>query len=85
MKYDVAWGPRAEAMLAAAWLAAPDRAAVTRAASRLDAQLAVDPLHLGESRTYSVHRIAFDPPLGIEFEVVEDDKRVIVQGVFAVS
>lgn len=85
MRYNVAWGPRAEAMLAAIWLAAQDRAAVTRSASRLDAQLASDPLHLGESRTSSVHRIAFDSPLGVEFEIVEDDKLVIVQGVFAVS
>jgi hypothetical protein len=85
MKYDVVWGPRAEAMLAAIWVAAPNRAAVTSAAARIDKRLAIDPLHLGESRTSSVHRYAFHPPLGIEFEVVEDDKRVIVQGVFRVD
>ncbi len=85
MKYSVIWQRVAEGELAPVWLAASDRNAVTRAASRLDAQLASDPLHLGESRTSSVHRIAFDSPLGVEFEIVEDDKLVIVQGVFAVS
>ncbi len=85
MRYEVVWGPRAEGMLASAWLAATDRNAVTHATASLTAHLAYDPLRLGESRTSSVHRIAYYPPLGVEFEVVEDDKRVIVQGVFTVS
>lgn len=83
MNYEVVWGPVAEQMLAAVWLATVDRGAVTRASSWLDRQLAVDPLRLGESRESSVRRVAFRPPIGIEFEVIEDDKRVIVQGVFA--
>jgi hypothetical protein len=33
----------------------------------------------------TVHRLAFYAPLGIEFEVIENDKRVIVQAVFAVA
>ncbi len=85
MSYEVVWGPRAEGMLADAWLDAFDRNAVTEAAANLDLQLAHDPLRLGESRTSSVHRVAYFLPLGVEFEVVEDDKRVIVQGVFTVS
>ena len=85
MKYEVVWGPRAEGMLATAWLDAFDQIAVTEAAASLDSQLAHDPLRLGESRTSSVHRVAYFPPLGVEFEVVEDDKRVIVQGVFTIS
>ena len=78
MRYSVVWQRVAEGELAAIWLAASDRDEVTRAASRLDARLAIDPLHPGESRTFSVHRISFDSPLGIEFEIVEDDARVIV-------
>ena len=85
MSYEVVWGPRAEGMLATAWLDASDRNAVTYAAAGLDAQLADDPLRLGESRKSSVHRVAYFTPLGVEFEVVEDDKRVIVQGVFTIS
>ncbi len=85
MRYVVVWGPLTEEMLASAWLAATDRNAVTHAAAILASQLAHDPLRLGESRTSSVHRVAYYLPLGVEFEVVEDDKRVIVQGVFTVS
>jgi hypothetical protein len=82
MNYGVFWIAEAEQELAAAWLAFPDRNAVTQAANLLDKQLRVDPLHTGESRQSSVRRIAFEPPLGIEFEVIEDDKKVRVLGVW---
>ena len=68
--------------MAATWLAFPDRNAVTRAANEFDRQLRVNPLHFGESRQSSVRRIAIEPPLGIEFEVIEDDKKVRVLGVW---
>lgn len=82
MRYEVLWGPVAVQQLAAIWLAAADRNAVTAAADRLDRWLARIPLQLGESRTSSVHRVAYHDPIGVEYEVIEDDKRVIVQGVF---
>ena len=82
MNYRVYWIAEAEQELAAAWLAFPDRNAVTRAANELDKQLRDDPLHTGESRQSSVRRLAFEPPLGIEFEVIEDDKKVRVLGVW---
>src|SRR6185437_14457657 len=62
MKYAVLWDARAEADLAAVWLAAADRHAVARAAHWFDAQLARAPLRLGESRASSVHRLAFYSP-----------------------
>jgi len=83
--YQVDWGPIAENMLATAWLAFPDRNAVTRAAAWLDRQLATSPLTTGRRRSSSVHRAAYRTPLGIEFEVIEDDKRVIVQGLWVAS
>ena len=83
MKYEVLWDARAEADLAAVWLAVTDRQAVTFASTWFDKQLSRSPLQLGESRASSVHRLAFHSPLGIEFEVIEDDKRVVVQAVFA--
>ena len=83
MKYEVLWDARAESDLAAVWLAAADRQAVGRAATWFDYHLARSPLQLGESRKSTVHRLAFFAPLGVEFEVIEDDKRVIVQAVFA--
>jgi len=85
MKYQVTWGPRAEEMLTDIWLVAADRKAVTQASHWLEQQLAFKPLELGESRASSVQRVAFRPPLGIEFEVIEHDKRVVVQGVFAAT
>ena len=59
--------------------------AVTRAAEWLDRQLGKDPLHMGIPGTSSVHRVAFRTPLEIEYEVIEDGKKVIVRGVFGAS
>lgn len=85
MNYDVRWDATAENELAAIWLAARDRAGVTRASAWIEARLATRPLILGTPRTSSVHRVAFCHPLGVEFDVIEDDKRVIVRAVFAIS
>lgn len=85
MNHRVDWTHGAERQLAAVWLAATDRGAVTAAAAWLDDELALDPLHFGQPLDSSVHRVASFDRLGIEFEVIEDDKRVIVQGVFAIS
>ena len=84
MNYTVIWGRIAETHLAAVWLAAPDQAAVTAAAHRLERRLTRDPLRCGEARESSVHRVDFEFPLGAEFEVIEDDKKVIVQGIWLV-
>lgn len=85
MKYAVTWKDKAEQELAAIWTASGDQDAVTRAADVLDRVLGHAPLRVGESRTSSVHRIAYFPPLGVEYEVIVDDLRVIVQAVFAAS
>ena len=85
MNYRVEWTSEAENDLAGLWNAAADRNAMTAASAWLDDQLAVDPLHFGEPWASSVHRIAVDDPIGIEFEVIEDDKLVIVHGVFAIG
>jgi hypothetical protein len=71
-------------MLATIWLASSERDAVTRAAALIDRELERHPLTFGESRESSVHRVAFIHPIGIEYEIIEDDKKVIVQGVWAV-
>jgi hypothetical protein len=85
MSYRVEWTVEAENDLAVRWNTAGDRNTVTAAAQWLDEHLERDPLHFGEPWTSSVHRIAIRDPIGIEFEVIEDDKRVIVHGVFAVG
>ena len=81
MKYTVGWVPIAEQELAAIWPASADREAVTRAAHQLDQRLRIIPLSVGESRQSSVRRVAFELPLAIEFEVIEDDKKVRVLAV----
>ncbi len=84
MTYRVDWSKAAERELSAAWSAAGDRNAVAFASHALDAALASDPLRFGKPRESSVSRVAYLAPLGVEFYVVEDDKRVVVLGVFAV-
>lgn len=78
MSYALEFVPVAEDGLAAAWLAAADRNAVAAASYRIELELVRRPLDLGESRSSSVHRTYSDRPLGVEFEVIEDDKRVRV-------
>lgn len=76
--YTLDWVAPTDDQLAEAWLAAPDRNAVADAAYRVERELRRRPLRVGESRTSSVNRTVFDHPLGVEYEVIEDDKRVRV-------
>ncbi len=85
MSYRLDWAPRAEHQLANLWLIARDRTRLTAAAARLDNELAGSPLRFGDPLDTSVHRVGSFDILGVEFEVIEDDKRVIVHGVFAVD
>ena len=85
MNYTVEWTTDAENDLAALWNAAVDQRAVTDASAWLDTRLANDPLHFGQPWASSVHRIAVRDLIGVEFEIIEDDKRVIVHGVFATN
>jgi plasmid stabilization system protein ParE len=73
MKYAVVWSPDAENDLAAIWVDATDRAAVTAAGDELDVILREDAHLKGESRHGRV-RILFLAPLAIEFEVRRDDR-----------
>jgi hypothetical protein len=65
------------------WLAAPDRTSVTMASHRLDKDLSDDPFGVGVPRDSSVNRTAVDPPLGIDYEIIEDDKKVRVLRVWS--
>ena len=84
MSYTVIWTPGAEQDLAAAWLAAADRNAVTVASHQIDLDLAADPFAIGIARNASVNRTAYEPPLGVDYEVIEDDKTVRVIRVWSV-
>ena len=85
MNYHVSWARTAERQLAAVWVAATNRSAVTTASAWLDEELAMTPLRFGVPIDSSVHRVGSFDVLGIESEVIEDDKRVIVHGVFAID
>ena len=85
MSYAVQFEAIAEQDVAAIWTAATDRNVVTEAVSWLEARLSFDPLRMGESRSSSVHRVVFRRPIGIEYEVIEDDKLVLVHAVFAID
>ena len=84
MRYRVDWSEAAERELSIAWFTTGDRNAVALASHNLEVALASDPLHFGRPRESSVSRVGFLHPLGVEFYVVEVDKRVLVLGVFAV-
>ena len=85
MNYTVTWAPEAENGLATAWLAAPDRNAVTAASHRLDQDLATDPYARGVARNASVNRTAVELPLGIDYEIIEDDRLVRVLVVWSLG
>jgi plasmid stabilization system protein ParE len=82
VSHTVLWTPRAEGRLATIWLHARDREAISSAAKMIDDLLRDDPLAQGESRFANV-RVMFARPLGVEYEVVEDTKRVIVLNVWS--
>jgi len=73
MKYTVVWGRSAARDLAAIWIAAADRHAVASAADTIDGLLADDPHLQGESRFGRI-RVLLLPPLGVYFEVLEEDR-----------
>jgi hypothetical protein len=84
MKWTVIWKTDAEGDLANLWTSAPDQAAVTAAANRIDLLLRKDPLNTGESRAED-DRIHHEPPLAILFTVDELDRKVFVERVWRPS
>jgi hypothetical protein len=74
VNYRVIWPRGSLNHLAAVWLTTPDRDAVTGASHRIEQQLATDPFACGFARDSSVNRTIVDFPLGIEYEIIEDDK-----------
>ena len=81
MRYRVAWTASAQEHLARVWLASEKRQSVTSAAARIDAQLRDDPETKGESRRAGV-RLLISRPLGIEYEVIPEDRTVYVLSVW---
>ena len=84
MNYTVIWEPPAEDNLADVWIVAPDRAVITRAAHQIDQDLAADPYARGFAYGSPANRTAIEYPLGIDYEIIEDDKKVRVLRVWSV-
>jgi hypothetical protein len=56
----------------------------SQAAHRLELALADQPF-IGNRRNSSVNRTATDSPLGIDFEIIEDDKKVRIIRVWSIN
>jgi plasmid stabilization system protein ParE len=82
MNFTVLWDPEAEQELAAIWVAAADRAAVTAATDEIDRLLRTNPEQRGESRDDG-RRILLVAPLGVLFRVLPDDRVVRVLQVWS--
>jgi hypothetical protein len=84
MRFTVTWIPAAEENLADIWMRAADRQAVTSAAQTIDILLANDPQTRGNPRFDTVRMLTV-PPLGVDFEVIEDDRLVYVLSAWETS
>ena len=79
MNYVVDWDDPALAVLTDIWTQAPDRAAVTAAAHRIDTRLAADPVGSGAAVSEGLYGIDV-PPLRAVYEVDPSARTVSVVG-----
>lgn len=84
MKYRVLWTPYAEERLEGLLQVASDSTMLAAAARQLDRFLLANPVQFGESRYDSI-RIGFAYPIGIQFEVMDDVRTVIVHDVWRID
>ena len=83
MNYTAHWTNAALDELAEEYLAAPDRNAVTAASHQLEQEVAADPHGRGIPRRGGPGYMAAEPPLCIEYEVIEADKTVRILHVWS--
>lgn len=81
MIFTVVWTPAAEQDLAAMWLNAGDRNAVSWAANCIERLLRHSPNAVGETFFDTVRTVAV-PPLGVDYEVSDQDRLVYVLSVW---
>jgi plasmid stabilization system protein ParE len=84
MSYTVVWKPAAEEELVRLWTDADDRRAVTAAANEIDRLLKSNPRGQAESRRGGV-RVVFIDPLGVFFDIQDEDRLVSVLRVWHVA
>lgn len=81
MIWTVVWLDSAQDHLAHLWIYASDRNPVALAANRIDELLRRDPYAVGESRS-GVNRVFLEQPLGISYDVSDEDRLVTVLAVW---
>jgi hypothetical protein len=84
MNYTVRWIATAHDRLERIWMTADNKPAVMRAAGFIDRILETDPyrddvVFLGEEKTIVVE------PLAVDFEVIEDQRMVLVLNVWMIE
>jgi hypothetical protein len=84
MTWIVVWTDEAEGDLTRLWLDSRLRYLITTAANQIDYMLSVNPAEVGESREGN-KRIAFVQGLGIDFQVVAEERTVFVLGVWSID
>jgi hypothetical protein len=84
MQYRVLWALFAEDKLEQLLQAASEPAILAVAARQIDRHLLNAPASFGESR-YDTIRVGFVYPLGIQFEVMDDVRTVIVHDVWRID
>ena len=85
MKHELVYSAPAENELAEVWLTSKDRNAVSRSIEVLERLLKADPLRTGKPRLSNLQRMAGHGVIDVFYEVIPDDAKVIVQGVFTVE
>lgn len=84
MNYRVEWPDDPLDELANVWTVAPDRNAVTAAAHQIEQDLARAPYARGFLIGSPQTRTTVEYPLGIDYEIIEDDKKVRILRVWSV-
>lgn len=84
MQYRVFWAPYAEDQLERLLRTATDPAILAAAAREIDQFLLAIPDSFGESR-YDTMRVGFVFPLGVQFELMDDIRTVIVHDVWRID
>jgi hypothetical protein len=84
MKYVVEWTPPAEDELIALWTAAVDQSLAAAVVHRLEQRLQINP-YAGQRRQSSVNRILLSSHIGLLFDMIEDDKKVLVLLVWSIG
>jgi hypothetical protein len=84
MQYRVLWAPNAEEKLERLLKISPEPALLAAATREIDQYLIAAPAEFGESRSEAI-RVGFVFPLGVQFEVMDDVRTVIVHDVWRID